>query len=273
MSRSIRSRRGVTLVEVLVSIAIIAVLLTILQPALLGARSTATQTECLATLKQIGHAIQMHTDRNGGFWLGSSEEEQPYVIDGAANTARLIRPLAWAVWWQVRLEGILWERRETAASRYAVDPRTMCCPEVLRDFDEQTAWEQADFVSSRSFVLSPTLLTDPRAWALENHEAREDLPRHARRLPVTIVRSPSAKVVLIETADHHGTGAPLHLAERFNALLADGSVRRLSRVETREPLPFRWPDDGHHGNDALVPGASRALPGLGTPLGAHGADF
>lgn len=64
--RSRESRAGFTLVELLVVVAIIAMLVAMLLPSLQGARERAKRTVCLSNLRQLGHAVHMYAvDFNG----------------------------------------------------------------------------------------------------------------------------------------------------------------------------------------------------------------
>jgi prepilin-type N-terminal cleavage/methylation domain-containing protein/prepilin-type processing-associated H-X9-DG protein len=83
-----RSRRGFTLVELLVVIGIIAVLVGLLLPALNRARTQANTLACLANLRSIGQAINVYAVGNKqsmpiGYWDGTG----PVVNSDPAVTA------------------------------------------------------------------------------------------------------------------------------------------------------------------------------------------
>ena len=64
--RCTRPRRGFTLVELLVTVGIIALLIGVLMPALAGARRQARTVACKAQLQQVGHAFSMYLQESKG---------------------------------------------------------------------------------------------------------------------------------------------------------------------------------------------------------------
>ncbi|QDT55151.1 hypothetical protein Pan44_31930 [Caulifigura coniformis] len=78
-------RRGVSLLEILVSIFVIGILLALLLPAIQGSRQAAHKLECKSNLRQIGIALHNHLDAKGSFPTGESamKELLPYVEQAA----------------------------------------------------------------------------------------------------------------------------------------------------------------------------------------------
>src|SRR5436305_1849645 len=67
MGRALRQvRRGFTMVELAVVVAIVAVMTAALVPAVLKAREAAARNECRNNLKQLGIAVHMYLDTDQG---------------------------------------------------------------------------------------------------------------------------------------------------------------------------------------------------------------
>lgn len=93
-----RNRRGFTLIEVMVVVAIMALLITILMPSISEARRISNKTKCKHNLHQVGVAMQayLQVNRDTFPWIAampSREATDPAVVAGLRK-ARLSLPEA-----------------------------------------------------------------------------------------------------------------------------------------------------------------------------------
>lgn len=101
-----RNRKGFTLVELLVVMAIIAILSAMLLPALATAKASAKKTQCVSNLRQLGLASQMYWDEHDNLSFR--------YLRGATNGGKLY----WFGWIKNGAEG----EREFDATRGALYP-------------------------------------------------------------------------------------------------------------------------------------------------------
>ena len=94
-SKLIRQRRGVSLVELLVCLAIIGLMISMLMPAIHAVRMSSQRTVCVNHKAQINLSLQMYSDANKalppaprpGFPSGWTWEILPFMEEGAMRTA------------------------------------------------------------------------------------------------------------------------------------------------------------------------------------------
>src|SRR5690606_37746369 len=95
-------RLGFTLVELLVVIGIIALLISILLPALNRARGFANSIKCQANLRQIGMAVQLYANANND----SAPWGQAPWVDGVREDGS-VYPNAYRAYWVETLIGVI----------------------------------------------------------------------------------------------------------------------------------------------------------------------
>ncbi len=200
--------RGVSLVEVLVSIGIITVLAALIFPTAKGVRSMSRQTQCVAHLRAIGVGQAAYAAENNGDWawvgninaVNDSFYRQSYELLHAANPSR-------------------WPGLGKIYKTGTVPPETFFCPEdksarIRRAFEQIPSWE-----GSLSMTISSTYL-------LRAHEQTEGYVHLGRKLRDLTRRAVAACYFNYEpegarsgwrVLNYHSAGWP--------TLYGDGSVR------------------------------------------------
>jgi prepilin-type N-terminal cleavage/methylation domain-containing protein len=125
------TRPAFTLVELLVVIGVIALLISILLPALNGAKRAANNVACAANLRSIVQAMQIYAAQNGGWVPGGPNTTGAFLFGPGISQTNV--PQVSQIWdWQApiaKIMGVQFDEGGTAAQRQARFLRLSALPQ------------------------------------------------------------------------------------------------------------------------------------------------
>lgn len=183
-SRKIPAARGFTLIELLVVTAVIAVLASMLLPALSKAREKSREAVCMNNLKQLGIAFYLY--------LQDYEETFPCAGDPVCTD-----PVYW-LWMGRGWRRLLSPYIKTGIS--SANPAILFCPS---DRTARQNWESTSYGYSMSFYHSPEQI-NLMAEAGCTYDANRIVPSIPQKL--SRIQEPGKKALMAEWLDNHTGG-------------------------------------------------------------------
>jgi len=194
-------KHAFTLIEILVTIAIIAILAAIMFPVFARARENARRTSCLSNLKQLGLAIQQYVQDYDGYY--------PYIPKGdRADTGRA--PMGTGDFddaYQDTPSANRWDAGPiiTRLLPYTKSEQLAFCPSVNKS--------NPDLSSNTNYEASAYLFADTSKEASS--------PYIGQAILESVIVDPSNTMIF---QDYKGTNARPHL-DGFNNIAADGRAK------------------------------------------------
>lgn len=242
---TLRRRRAFTLIEILVSISVIAVLVSLALPGLSKAREGARQTQALANIRTVGNSFSMYADQYK-YWPFVAKGRPPV---GEAQTDRA--PPA-----DEDVLGVYWWPKGTiiATSDYWELAWLWPAPlSVMFSWEENYAtWvsvgrkkalpEPGQFLGeiqrTTSLRYSNSFLASGKLWAKNPvGEARENMVRGTR---IADVRSPARKVLLWDGDLSYIAREPERVGDHYKAptpmAFADGHAAVQDPTRAKAPV-------------------------------------
>src|SRR5947207_2523015 len=185
-----RNRRGFTLIDLLVVIAIIAILAGLLLPALGKAKTKAAQTYCVNNLKQLGYGMMMY--------IGDNQDVLPGT---ASRTTYNFHKEDWIYWRTNTSKYPPVEQSPIAVHIGTVTSNLFRCPSDRDNSERRTAGDPGPY--NYSYSLNSHDL-DRRTGKNPGMASIFDATAHVFKLAAVL--RPSSKIMLAEEQTSHKPG-------------------------------------------------------------------
>jgi prepilin-type N-terminal cleavage/methylation domain-containing protein/prepilin-type processing-associated H-X9-DG protein len=240
--------RGFTLIELLVVISIIAVLVSLILPAMKGARDTAMAVQCSANLRQIGQGFQIYADAYRDYIPGSTQTRGGSYIDALGNADAIGPASQWthysgfSTYPNTKNWRVFWDPAEKPFHS-PQDPNTMYTNSVVW----HTRAQDLSYASSyaMNWTVSHYLYGKPRKgwnkgpetshwWNVSNSNAFNPMQMTTPSTAGIMADGQAYNLYFLDEIDSYGPGSPTqystamhafrHPNETANVMYMDGHV-------------------------------------------------
>jgi prepilin-type N-terminal cleavage/methylation domain-containing protein/prepilin-type processing-associated H-X9-DG protein len=225
------SARAFTLVELLVVIGIIALLVSILLPALQAAREQAQTVQCSSNLKQVYMALNMYAqDNNGLIPPHSATLPRAPTAPPGGN----VFP-----YWTNFLSPVSQINNWVQVKNYVSNGKVLDCPSQQPPRVAQSTLRGSFGLNSRMYspklIVGPSTYDRPR-WLKYDEYSNPYIYLHKTRMPAEIYLLGDTSMNFASGANNptliHGNADPRHKAKKLNVAFMDGHVEPLTKINT-----------------------------------------